>query len=256
MKRAFQMRKHLERPAHNGPSQQREHAMDTHHHNNPRRVDLTDRRFGRWTVIAPAERRGKKAMWRCRCDCGASADVETYNLTSGATRSCGCTHVTRNRLSKSREYGIWAKMIRRCHNPTNSNYGFYGGRGVYVCDGWQDFDRFLADMGCAPSPGHSLDRIDTTRGYTCGECDHCKANGAPLNCRWATKAEQSRNQRSNRYYTHDGKTLILKDWARLVGIKYLTLWGRLNSGWSFEDAINAPVYSRYGGQPVKRARHH
>ncbi|MBC7771067.1 MAG: hypothetical protein H7210_01100 [Pyrinomonadaceae bacterium] len=89
-----------------------------------------------------------------------------------------------------------------------------------------------------------MDRINTHGHYTCGKCEECKANDAPANCRWATKAEQVRNQASNRYYTHDGKTLILKDWARLSGINYLTLWNRLNVGMAFADAISIKRYDR------------
>ncbi len=155
-------------------------------------------------------------------------------------------------LSTSREYSIWSKMRLRCYYELNSNFRFYGGVGIYVCQRWKDsFLAFLDDMGKAPSPKHTIDREETKGSYTCGKCDECKAKSQQLNCRWVTKAVQARNQKSNRYFTHEGKTLILKDWARLKGIPYLTLWNRLNTGMPFEKAISIRRYDR---KAIRRAK--
>lgn len=133
-------------------------------------------------------------------------------------------------------------MIARCHDPGWINYRFYGAIGMQVCRGWREsFEAFLADMGPAPGKGYTIDRVDTTLGYSCGKCDECILNWLPANCRWATKEEQSRNARNNRWYTHEGRTLILKDWAREVGINYHTLFNRLETGWTFEKAISTPT---------------
>lgn len=53
--------------------------------------DLTGRRFGRLTVIKREVNASNGATrWLCKCDCGGEKIVERSNLTSGATRSCGC----------------------------------------------------------------------------------------------------------------------------------------------------------------------
>lgn len=55
------------------------------------RVDLTDRRFGRWRVIRfdhATKRRG--AFWLCRCECGCEKVILGYDMRAGRTRSCGC----------------------------------------------------------------------------------------------------------------------------------------------------------------------
>lgn len=83
------------------------------------------------------------------------------------------------------EYEAWRGMRQRCLNPNFLPYKNYGGRGIKICDRWlQSYQNFLDDMGRKPGADYSLDRIDNNRGYY------------PDNCRWATKSEQRRNQRS------------------------------------------------------------
>jgi len=84
----------------------------------------------------------------------------------------------------SREYGAWHAMKQRCYNYNNSNYNYYGGRGIIVCDRWRySFENFIEDMERKPSLDHSLDRINNDGNYE------------PENCRWATLSEQNSNRR-------------------------------------------------------------
>jgi hypothetical protein len=76
-------------------------------------------------------------------------------------------------------------MRTRCHNPKNAAYRYYGGRGIKVCERWNAFTNFLADMGAKPSAAHSLDRIENDGDYE------------PGNCKWATRSEQQRNKRAH-----------------------------------------------------------
>ena len=55
-----------------------------------KRLDLTGQRFGRLTVLYPAENLGVKTAWVCRCDCGHEVVMRSNALRSGHSKSCGC----------------------------------------------------------------------------------------------------------------------------------------------------------------------
>ena len=71
-------------------------------------------------------------------------------------------------------------MIARCFNPKHKGYERWGGRGITVCPRWlESFDNFLADMGPKPTAKHTIHRVNNDGNYE------------PINCRWATPAEQN-----------------------------------------------------------------
>jgi len=130
-----------------------------------------------------------------------------------------------------KEYRSWSHMKGRCYCKTDGKYPSYGARGIVVCEEWRnDFSAFLADMGKAPTPTHSIDRIDNDGNYE------------PSNCRWATAKEQSNNQRSNRIIEYDGRSQSLTEWSKEYGIKFATLSLRLDAyGMTIEEALTKPV---------------
>lgn len=139
---------------------------------------------------------------------------------------------TEHGMSHSPEYVVWASMLSRTRYPSHGSFANYGAKGIGVCDRWQEFVHFFADMGPRPSPAHSIERVDNDRGYE------------PDNCRWATLQEQRRNMRQNRHITVDGVTRIATDWARDFGINPNTFLSRLDHGWEIHRALSAPVRKR------------
>lgn len=124
----------------------------------------------------------------------------------------------------------WRDIKRRCLNIKYHRYKNYGGRGIQICDHWLNYDNFINDVGFPPDPSYSLDRIDNNGNYE------------PGNVRWATMKEQHRNRSTNTFITLEGKTLCIKDWALLMGLKPNTLIGRLYThGWPIEKAILQPT---------------
>jgi hypothetical protein len=121
-------------------------------------------------------------------------------------------------------------MKTRATNPRRANADRYVLRGITVCDRWRDsFANFLADMGRKPSPQHSLDRVDGSKGYE------------PWNCRWATPREQSNNLSSNVLVAIDGVTKTAALWSDESGIPADRIRARLRKGWEPRAAVFQPL---------------
>jgi hypothetical protein len=204
--------------------------------------DLTGQRFGRYIALCIDRDRTTTEItyWRCRCDCGNEKSVDTGTLRGRAPNiSCGCLRrelVTKrfhkHGMARTPEYHAWQALRQRCEIPNHQEFKSYGGRGITVCNRWQSFENFIADMGLRPTSKHSIERKDNDRGYE------------PDNCVWATFKEQSDNKQQSRRLTFEGRTQSLTRWAEEKGMKPCTLNSRLLDGWTLHDALNTPVQRR------------
>lgn len=201
--------------------------------------DLTGMKFGKLTAIKVVGRsKARKLMWLCECECGKTNIVTGSDLTSGKTKSCGCSKVERMRKqslthgqSGTRIYGIWRGMKTRCYNPKFHEFRNYGGRGISMCKEWTDdfckFEDWALHNGY--NEKLTIERIDVNGNYE------------PSNCRWATIQEQANNRTSNHLLTFNGKTMNIAEWAREVGIKDKLLRRRIRDGWTTDRALTQPV---------------
>lgn len=205
-----------------------------------KRLDLEGVRVGRLRVLSRASGR----YWLAQCDCGNMHRVRNDHVREARVQSCGCWHDEAARRPKKHgqcckrtrgetsEHRTWVLMRRRCAAPGDKRWADYGGRGIRVCDRWQSFDNFFADMGPKPTPTHSLDRIDVDGNYE------------PNNCRWATRVEQARNTRKKRILVVNGEADTLASWAERMGVDKRRIHFRLKQGWSDTDAVLVPLGGR------------
>lgn len=199
--------------------------------------DMKGKKFGFLTVIAYHHSDKKhNRLWTCRCDCGAivirNVSYLRRDCKLGRNPSCGCNTKRilsertqgknnpnwKHGMSKELIHGVWRGMKRRCEDPNDKAYVYYGARGVHVCPRWQSFKNFWADMGPTYKRGLSIDRIDVNKGYY------------PENCRWATAEQQSCNMRRNRLI----KGVPVTVFARQHNLNFATVFGRLNAGCPIE----------------------
>jgi len=211
-------------------------------------IDLTGKRFGRWTVIKRAENeRFGRTQWLCQCECGNIKIVHGNSLRKGLSASCGC--LGHENAAKARRkhgdagkrlYGIWKSMIARCEgnlreSKTKTNYK---DRGIRVCQEWHDYKVFKEwALKNGYQDNLSIDRIDVNGNYE------------PSNCRWVNIKTQNNNSRQNHNITYCGETLSLAQWSERLGINNSTLSFRISKGWDIETAFTTPVdisHSRTG----------
>lgn len=194
--------------------------------------DITGRRFELLVAIEPCGQTDRgEIIWRCACDCGGSTELPVSRLRHGYTKSCGCLlRAGPHHMCDSRLYSVWSNMKSRCTTPSNKSWGRYGGRGITVCDEWQEF---LPFKDWALANGYSdalqIDRIDNDSGYR------------PDNCRFVTRLDNGRNRRVTVKALWRGRERPIIEIAEEAGVSYRTVYRRIvQMGMTADEAVNKP----------------
>lgn len=199
--------------------------------------DISGQKFGRLTVIYRLHNHhdNKNTHWLCVCECGNLTEVSRPNLINGHNKSCGCLNAEKRKTThtkhgkcKTRIYTIWINMKSRCYNKNDKAYKNYGERGIKVCDEWlNNFEAFYDwSINNGYNDSLTIDRIDVNGNY-----EHS-------NCQYVTMKQQARNKRNNRNITINGDTRCLLEWCETLGLKYQTVFARLNEyNWTIEQAL-------------------
>lgn len=207
-------------------------------------TDMTGKRFGRLTVLyrLPNDKHAN-AVWMCKCDCGNQKPIVGAALRKGVVVSCGCFHhdelisrITTHGQSRTKLFHTWQHMKARCNNPHHKHYKYYGGKGIKVCQEWENDFTIFAEWSNNNGyvEGLTIDRIDPSKGYE------------PSNCKWATRQEQQSHLSSCLVYEIDGVSHNLSDWCKIYNRPHETVRKRLLNGWDIVSALTVPPLKRNG----------
>ena len=209
------------------------------------REDISGNRYGRLVAISYHHFSAKQCQtfWLCQCDCGRKVIVGKSHLKDGHTKSCGClqrevsSKVTSARNYKhghthERLYRVWASIKTRCYNKRNKGFCDYGGRGIKMCDEWNDYESFRA---WALANGY--DEI-AARGVTTIDRIDVNGNYCPENCRFISIAEQNRNKRTVRKFEYNGNIYTIPEFATKIGMSRSALYDRFyRKNWDVDEVI-------------------
>lgn len=191
----------------------------------------------------------KNVWYQCRCVCGNEKAIRADNVRK-FYNSCGCIKKPIRKGASRKKYervkdripkdiqrlrNTWYKMKDRCSNAEDVQYKNYGGKGIYVCDKWLDFEGFKEDMyesymefeKINGKKSATIDRIDNNKPYELS------------NCRWATQLQQARNRDNNIKVEVEGVTYsTISELSEAYQINYETVRLRYQRGLREDKLVN------------------
>ena len=149
-------------------------------------------------------------------------------------------------------------MKQRCYNPKRTVYEYYGGRGITICEEWNDRELVPSGIGGRCSKGWlAFKKWALENGYQDNlTIDRIDPNGnyEPSNCRWVTMKVQSNNLRNNVRLTYKGRTQTIHEWCEELNLNYDRIRDRIcRKGWNVAKAFETKenqrcTYLTYNGK--------
>lgn len=199
-------------------------------------------RYGNLLVISDGGSHPKGRKVNCKCDCGKDIKVFVASLKSGDTKSCGCFRVkvhTKHGFSKHPLAKVWFSIRSRCYNENDCSYSNYGGRGVRMCDEWENnmecFIKWCLSNGW--EKGLDVDK-DIKSSQRVGDLY------SPELCTITTRKNNLRSKRDNHIIEFNGESKCISEWVEKLNMSRRTIDSRIKNGWPIEKVLT----------PYKRAK--
>lgn len=200
---------------------------------------------GRLTVTGPI----KDGKYLAKCICGTERYFNWGYVrraaAKGGSPSCGCFKIEQLKSNPGKNlkhglgthpiYDVHRQMHQRCYNSKHRAFPDYGGRGIKVCERWQDLTTFWEDVKSIYVDGHQIDRVDNNGNYE------------PGNVRFVSVEVNANNKRNNRLLQTPDGPMNLSQAGRFYGLRPETIHYRLGNGWSMKEACLTPSKGRKRG---------
>jgi len=196
-------------------------------------------KYGLLTIVEwLGSNKRRLATYKLLCSCGRYCVRTLPSIKrSGDYSSCGCSsnvgrvlyhmkHLNSMRGEQSAEYSVWVSMKRRCSPKyKGKDAKWYSLKGIRVCDRWDDFNNFIADMGRRPSSKHEIDRIDPNGNYD------------PSNCRWLIMEDNRRRANKERFDRENAERYSAEVYKKIINLN--------STGISMRKLCEQTGYTRY-----------
>lgn len=185
------------------------------------------------TVLRKAEY--GREQWVCKCKCGNVVTLPRCKIL--INKSCGCLEklnrqsigqrTAKHNKTNTRLFSIWSGIKSRCNNPNTEHYDRYGGRGISICEEWEN--NFTSFYDWSVNNGYadhlSIDRKDVNGNYE------------PNNCKWSTNKEQAQNKENTLYVNCGSYNMTASEFSKQNCIDYDYIKRKIKKGYDAETII-------------------
>lgn len=171
--------------------------------------------YGIYTIMYECNHKSTDGhrLFHVRCNqCGFETDMRFDCIAKikecKHTKSSGVYIDSTIRWSNKRLKHIFNGMCRRCYNPNDKNYRWYGAKGIKICDDWNKnpllFEQWALSHGYKESL--TINRIEEDK-------DYC-----PENCEWISSIDNSKYKSTTALLAVDDMVYTGREWADVLSL--------------------------------------